>query len=360
MTDQERIANLEQTVAHLANRLDLRDRHQLTYPLDTVSLDAMSRGMDSFLLNKIFDLIWRKTYKYSTAFESLDGFFTTSGVTLDNAVNANSVQILTNGGNGDLQELQKVISVGSLISVGLKSSIHCHVFVSHFTRQTAYILAGEKTISPFYGFKIVDGKIYGVVSNAGTAAEATTLLYDTPPPNHSVFLEARYFPRQGVQYIVRFLNAAGTAVTQVIGSITDITKLPQVTALQNSLVATPYLFDITLQANAASTQVTVSTGYDQNATSIVLTAGGGATLPTAPFDVAWWNSTDYATPTLDPHYEVVRVNAIVVDTLTVVRAQEGTAASTKNTAGKTYKMQVLTPQLNLSYLEYFQQRNVLQ
>jgi hypothetical protein len=85
-------------------------------------------------------------------------------------------------------------------------------------------------------------------------------------------------------------------------------------------------------------KVTVSTGYDAAATSIVLVSGDGAKLPTPPFNVVWWNYTDYPDPSDDPNKEIVRVTAISTDTLTVTRAQEGTSASTKNTSGKTYKM----------------------
>lgn len=85
-------------------------------------------------------------------------------------------------------------------------------------------------------------------------------------------------------------------------------------------------------------KVTVSTGYNASATSIVLSSGNGAFLPTASFNLTWWNSTDYADPSDDPNVEIVRCTAISTDTLTVVRGQEGTSGSTKNTAGKTYKM----------------------
>lgn len=89
-------------------------------------------------------------------------------------------------------------------------------------------------------------------------------------------------------------------------------------------------------------KVTVSTGYSAGATSIVLQSGQGALLPVAPFNVTWWNSTDYTDPSDDPNKEIVRVTAGGGggggDTLTVTRGQEGFGASTKNTAGKTYKM----------------------
>lgn len=85
--------------------------------------------------------------------------------------------------------------------------------------------------------------------------------------------------------------------------------------------------------------VTVSTGYDASATSIVLTSGHGAKLPsTFSYNLVWWNSTDYGSPADDPNVEIVRVTDRSTDTLTVTRAQEGTSAATHNTDGKTYKM----------------------
>jgi len=88
--------------------------------------------------------------------------------------------------------------------------------------------------------------------------------------------------------------------------------------------------------------VTLSSGYNDVATSVVLVGGDGAKLP-APstdgsFNMVWWNATDYANPSDDPNKEIVRVTARSTDTLTITRAQEGTSATTKNTAGKTYKM----------------------
>lgn len=100
-------------------------------------------------------------------------------------------------------------------------------------------------------------------------------------------------------------------------------------------------------------KVTVSTGYDASATSIVLSSGHGAKLP-APgtdgaFNLVWYNATDYNDPTDDPNVEIVRVTARSTDTLTVTRGQEGISASTKNTGSKTYKM--ILPLTKKSYDE---------
>lgn len=77
-------------------------------------------------------------------------------------------------------------------------------------------------------------------------------------------------------------------------------------------------------------------------TSIPLIAGDGAKLP-APategaFNLVWWNETDYKDPADDPSKEIVRCTARSTDTLTITRAQEGTTATAKNLADKTYKM----------------------
>jgi len=91
------------------------------------------------------------------------------------------------------------------------------------------------------------------------------------------------------------------------------------------------------------TKVIVSTGYNSTATSIVLNSGQGALLPAQPFNLTWWNSTDYPDPSDDPDVEIVRVTGISTDTLTITRATEAVAggvqtAQNHNIAGKTYKM----------------------
>jgi len=86
-------------------------------------------------------------------------------------------------------------------------------------------------------------------------------------------------------------------------------------------------------------KVYASTGYTSVATSIVLLAGEGATLPSpTPFNMVWWNYTDYTDPADDPFAEIVRVTNVATDTLTITRAQEGTTAQNHNIAGKTYAL----------------------
>lgn len=83
---------------------------------------------------------------------------------------------------------------------------------------------------------------------------------------------------------------------------------------------------------------TLGSGIAAGATSLSVTSGGGAKFPAVPFNATIWNSTDYADPSDDPDREIVRVTAIATDTLTIARAQEGTADVAHNTGGKSYKI----------------------
>lgn len=85
-------------------------------------------------------------------------------------------------------------------------------------------------------------------------------------------------------------------------------------------------------------KVTVDGPYEDSATEIDVIFTASNPLPTPPFNAVWWNATDYPDPADDPGVEIVRVTAQVDTALTITRAQEGTAASDHNLAGKTYKM----------------------
>jgi hypothetical protein len=60
-------------------------------------------------------------------------------------------------------------------------------------------------------------------------------------------------------------------------------------------------------------------------TSLVLNTGQGALMPAVPFNATVWVSGSQAIST---NAEIVRVTARSTDTLTIVRAQEGSSART--------------------------------
>jgi hypothetical protein len=83
-------------------------------------------------------------------------------------------------------------------------------------------------------------------------------------------------------------------------------------------------------------------GYDSFATQIALVANDGLKLPNpaleGPFNLVWFNFTDYKNPSDDPYKEIIKVIASENDKLTIIRAQERTNATIKNIAGKVYKL----------------------
>lgn len=82
-------------------------------------------------------------------------------------------------------------------------------------------------------------------------------------------------------------------------------------------------FDV--HTNLAYALVATAPSPATSGTSLIVTATYGATLGTPPFNMTVW-ATGVAPTTANA--EIVRVTGISTDTLTIVRAQEGTAART--------------------------------
>ena len=95
---------------------------------------------------------------------------------------------------------------------------------------------------------------------------------------------------------------------------------------------------MSLDAVANFIKINVVGTYDAAATDITVETGKGATLPTPPFNMVWYNNTNFGDPSDDSFKEIIRVNSILGDVLTVTRGQEGIAASVKNIAGVQYKL----------------------
>jgi hypothetical protein len=75
--------------------------------------------------------------------------------------------------------------------------------------------------------------------------------------------------------------------------------------------------------NLAISAVATAPSPDTSGTSLVVTGGHGTRFPSVPFNATVWPANAQPTPA---NAEIVRVTAISTDTLTIVRAQEGTTA----------------------------------
>lgn len=98
---------------------------------------------------------------------------------------------------------------------------------------------------------------------------------------------------------------------------------------------------ITLDKRANFVKSQVSNGYSSTAEEIVVADISRFPDPGATgYNATYWDSTNYPDPSDDPNREVVRVTGkdSGTSTLTIVRAQEGTSASNKNTDGVVYML----------------------
>ena len=104
-------------------------------------------------------------------------------------------------------------------------------------------------------------------------------------------------------------------------------------------------------------KVIVLAGYDNTTTNITLVSGHGAMLPdvSTPYNLIWWNASDYLSPIDDPSVEIVKCIAKFGDTLVIMRSQQQTLASPKNIHGKLYNMAYLPDNNdnNLVTLSYY-------
>jgi hypothetical protein len=103
-------------------------------------------------------------------------------------------------------------------------------------------------------------------------------------------------------------------------------------------------------------KIIIPMGYDSITTNIILAPGQGTILPDpsviGPYNLIWWNTSDYLNPIDDPFVEVVKCIAKLGDTLIVMRSQQQTLASPKNIPGKLYNMSLLHDN-NLDTLSYY-------
>ena len=102
-------------------------------------------------------------------------------------------------------------------------------------------------------------------------------------------------------------------------------------------------------------KVEVNGGYLAAATTINLETGSGTKLPQpstdGAFNLVWYDSTNYPDPSDDPNVEIIRVTTRVGDVLTVIRAQEGTSATNKNSGGSIYRMILSVTKKTMTDLE---------
>lgn len=180
---------------------------QLTYPLDKITKTLIANEVREEMRNFTFDAIWRNTFHWFTFFESLDGF-TVAGTT---SVNGNNVLITTGATSGNKAEVNKQPSWQGLFTFSRRSNFRSAFVLTSVESQTIYITVGNKDVAGYYGFKIVNGNLYGVTSD-GTNENA--ILLQTVVASTGYNIEARYQPHNKVVFLVNNTEK-GSSVTKL-------------------------------------------------------------------------------------------------------------------------------------------------
>lgn len=217
MQDADRIAKLERDLASVTSRLDVRDRRQLKYPLDVESVGILRRAAQQYMPDLIFDMAWQNVMRHVELFDSIDGFYKTSGVSLHTTATNNYVTFTTAASADDRQVLAKVPTIQRSLTWAGRSNVRFSAGMDTAT-QCYFIVGGDPHSSPHqnaYGFRVENGTMYGVTVNFTNGISLVTLGSRT---SSTTVFEARYQPQVGVDFFVDFTQR---------GSQKDITKIPE-------------------------------------------------------------------------------------------------------------------------------------
>jgi hypothetical protein len=171
----------------------------VSYPVSFESQKAIESATDNYLKNKAIDLNWNNTVRYTTFFDSLDGWDVsgsggTGFIIMDSSA---GVWFKTDPTTNHFEELWK-IPISNMLSFYKKSRFRIQFESVDATAQIIYLGIGSYN-GDFYGFKVIDDKLYGVIANSDTSAETTKLL-KTITSGTVYLLEASYDPQKGVRF----------------------------------------------------------------------------------------------------------------------------------------------------------------
>ncbi len=156
---------------------------------------------DSNFTDLLIQRIWKQMFTWVTFFESLDGFTKSlSGGSI--TINGTNIVLSSSATSGNYARLIKEPSWQGLSTFYAKNMFRTAVVFNSITNQEAYLVFGNLT-DKYYGFKVVNGTLYGVVNDGST--ETTTEL-QTISTSTNYNLEAIYYPKNK---IVFYVNAGG-------------------------------------------------------------------------------------------------------------------------------------------------------
>ena len=145
------------------------------------------------LENSIFEDIWKKTFHYTTFFESLSGFHVLGNASID----GNQLILGTSEKENSFAEITKTPEWQGLATFSQRGRFRTAFTMTNANNAVAYISVGGHE-GQSYGFKIAGNNLYGF-SNDGKK-ESVVLLQ--PITNDLFNIEARYKPNEILVFYV--------------------------------------------------------------------------------------------------------------------------------------------------------------
>ena len=202
------------------------------YPPSEDFKSAVKSVIDDILIDKIFDTIWKKTFHYITFFESFDGFSVG-----DAAIAHDHLTLTTQATTNDTATVVKQPDLQGRLTFSQSSRFASGFQADQITNQTVYLtIGGVVSGNEGYGFKIINGNLYGVTHDGTTE---NTILLQTISASTGYNIEARYIPSDKVIFLVNSIEK---------GVISSNLPIPDLTASVN-------LVNIRITANADAAKV---------------------------------------------------------------------------------------------------------
>lgn len=177
---------------------------QLKYPLDQRSKELIKEVAKESMNDDIFDSFWNRNFYYLAVPESFDSWAVTGTGTYA------SQELITGATSGDTATISSALAYHSFLTFQKRQRFVTYISMDAITTSEAKvgigrIIAGASVSAQFYGFKIVDGAIYGMTDTNG--AETTVNLNISVAPNAGAdvnvyTLEARYIPNGKILFYV--------------------------------------------------------------------------------------------------------------------------------------------------------------
>lgn len=165
-----------------------------TTPAPVPTVTPSAPALQPVFEQALFDYLWKKTFHYSTFFESLDGFHYTG----NSSVDGNQLIVATDPRPQAAAEVFKQPEWQGILSFNERSAFRTAVTIHEPKNMQSYITVGLHGGNG-YGFKIEDGALYGVTHD-GTKETSVRLMTVN---NSSVYnLSARLEPKSEVAFYV--------------------------------------------------------------------------------------------------------------------------------------------------------------